>query len=271
VLTVGGVLTKRRTIAAGLLLIGAVGLLQAESIAAIAAAGLVLAAFAVRPAADVSQARRQALVSPARAIILVTGCFALIVFVRPENLPSSETFASSSTTHRLILGEAGLYEFVNHPILGVGWQRSSAPEVIGDPELSERLREKYEDSPPGFFPDETANTVHNAYIQMLAEAGLVGAIAVVALFLTARIRIRRLFGALTPEHALSARLALLTLVMVLIWWNDNPLFGALLPAAASRLPTAALGVRRRQRRPRPPMPTRNGLPAPGPGAWRRTP
>jgi hypothetical protein len=79
-----------------------------------------------------------------------------------------------------------------------------------------------------FLPQGTFSDLHNFYVQVLAQAGLIGVIAflVMAFALTRGIRSAIRLTRSTPSLFACARCALLLLVAILIWWNDNALYGA---------------------------------------------
>jgi hypothetical protein len=65
-------------------------------------------------------------------------------------------------------------------VLGVGWQRSSRPEVF-EPYL-EDARRRFPDVDPLAFPAPGREWgVQNLYVQMLADAGVVGLVLLLAL------------------------------------------------------------------------------------------
>ena len=80
---------------------------------------------------------------------------------------------------------------------------------------------------PGRRAHVNVGSVHNAYIQVAAEEGLIGLLTLVVVALIIRRRVRSL-RAHTRDPAILATLrwATLVLIVVLIWWNDNPLYGA---------------------------------------------
>jgi O-antigen ligase len=174
-----------------------------------------------------TRVRRSALFTPTRVIVLVIVAAVFAMTLRSENLPVSDEFNQSTTIHRVILAEAGVELFLQHPIFGVGWQRS--PEAVQDKELNEQLRSRFgSDVNPEFLPDQSPTGVHNAYVQIATEAGLVGILGFLV-FLVACIRgiralLRRLVG--DPRRHACARCAVAVLVVVAIWLNDNALYGA---------------------------------------------
>ena len=98
-----------------------------------------------------------------------------------------------------------------------------------DKELNQQLRTRFgSDVNPQFLPDQSPTGVHNAYVQIATEAGLLG-ILTFLVFLVACIRgIRALLRRLVadPRRHACARCALAVLVVVAIWFNDNALYGA---------------------------------------------
>jgi O-antigen ligase len=228
VVVLHGRLPERLALRLPALALGVTGLLLTRSIGSIAALSIVLALYGMHVGPSLNE-RAQRLTRPARLLLLSVGLIALVGVLRPGNLPGDDGFSYSTTAHRLVVGVAGLELFAENPVLGVGWQRSSHPEVIGDPELNERLRERFPDFRQDFFPDRTPTTVHNAYVQVLAESGLVGgAMFVLAALAVARrsSRLVRRLGRDQPEDQLLARCSLLMVLTVMLWWNDNALFGA---------------------------------------------
>ena len=168
---------------------------------------------------------------PLRVLLLGVALVALVGLVRPENLPNSAGFGSSSAQQRLILGTAGVDVFLHHPFLGVGWQRSTDPTVLGSEQLTAELRLQFPGVRDDFFPEATSTTtttasVHNSYIQVLAESGLAGGLAMVFAAAVCATRLRALRRKLTGTEAQLARSMLIVLGVTLIWLNDNALFGA---------------------------------------------
>jgi O-antigen ligase len=159
--------------------------------------------------------------------VALVAAFTVVQLVRPEQLPSSPQFRTSSTYNRIILGAGGLDLFARSPIVGLGWRRSDSPAVIAQNDLGERLRQRFSTTNQTFYPDVRLESVHNTYIQVLAELGLVG----MALFLGAVWAVgrsaRRLISSLTGSGVpwRHARFAAFGAVLILIWLNDNPLYG----------------------------------------------
>jgi O-antigen ligase len=211
-----------------MLITGVVGLLMSRSLGATAAAVVALGIYGVQSVhARRSTRPSQQLLVPTRLLLLVLVGLAIAIALRPTNLPTSSGFGGSTTAHRTVLADAGIELFQEQPVLGVGWQRSS--DEIGSPTVSSALNERFGAwVNPDFIPTtgKTAE-VHNGYIQVLAEAGLVGFGLLLAVFFIMGRGIARLLRVLRTEPRLyvSARAATIVLVVILVWWNDNALFG----------------------------------------------
>ena len=161
------------------LVAGTLGLVLAGSVAAaggfaIGAAGLWLASRGrFRPS------RRQ-LTSLAA---LVTAVIVGVAFARSEALEDFLRFTGlhgenraqgvESYSQRTVLAYIGLRIAQDSPVFGVGWQRSSRPEVF-EPYVDD-ARRRFPDVVAHAFPAEGREWgVQNFYVQMLADAGLVG-------------------------------------------------------------------------------------------------
>jgi O-antigen ligase len=158
---------------------GVLGLVVAGSVAA--AGGLAVGALALWLAARgrFSPSARQALALAAIVAVVAGGVAAVrgdaledflrFVGVRGDDPPRGvETYSQ-----RAVLAYIGLRIFEDHPVLGVGWQRSSRPEVF-EPYVPD-ARERFPDVVELAFPAEGREWgVQNLYIQMLADAGVIG-------------------------------------------------------------------------------------------------
>ena len=206
--------------------LGAIGLVMAQSLGATVAVAGALALFGLRSVPS-ARARASALFTPTRIVVLVLAAVVFAMTFRSENVPVSDNFRQSTTTHRLILAEAGIELFLQHPVLGVGWQRS--PEAVQSRQLNEQLRRRFGgDVNPQFLPDQSPTGVHNSYVQIATEAGVIGIIGFLV-FLFACVRgIRALLRRLAadPARHACARCAVVVLVLIALWLNDNALYGA---------------------------------------------
>ena len=183
-LAVAGILAARHRIpASGLfplaLLAGVLGLVVAGSVAAAGglAAGALIAWIAARRRFRPSFNRLLALA----AVVAVVGAgvtavrgdaledFLRFLGVRGDDPPQGvETYSQ-----RTVLAYIGLRIFQDHPVLGVGWQRSSRPDVFEA--YVPDARERFPDVVDLAFPAEGREWgVQNLYVQMLADAGVIG-------------------------------------------------------------------------------------------------
>jgi O-antigen ligase len=232
---------------------GAVGLAQSQSVGSTVATSVALVlglTFMVAPAKRVvaDRAMRAALALGV-AVVLAYGIASVI---RPENLPTSQNFRDSSTGQRTVLAAAGLEIVERHPVIGVGWRRSEEPEVIGDDELNAELRARFPETQNDYFPDVSPASVHNAYIQVAADLGLIG----LGLFLCMLASLGRDINNVlkrvpraAPERAQLWFMAW-GLVLVVIWTNDNPIYGGqaetVIPAVSVGAIGGLAGMRARQ-------------------------
>ncbi|MFP5318564.1 MAG: O-antigen ligase family protein [Acidimicrobiia bacterium] len=212
--------------------VGVVGLVASKSIGSFIAIAVVLTigGFASKARPDVVREQRL-LPVVLRTLAVAVAVIDLAIVLRPESVPGQVEFRSSSTMHRVLVGAAGLEIFKQHPIVGVGWQQSSNPEYISDPEVNRALRSRFPDAHPRLFPDVSATSVHNFYIQVLAEAGIVGFALLLWALVVAFARTRRLVRDQVgdPWAYQQARFLGLSLLLVVVWFNENPLFGGQLP------------------------------------------
>jgi hypothetical protein len=213
----------------------AIGL--SHSVGSIVAAGLVLGLAPLPKSFD--RHRWSGFLLPLRALLLVVAVVGIVAAIRPANLPGSKSYSSGTTQARLIYATDGIEQLQRNPILGVGFQRSQLPQNVANPSIVADLHRRFPTAEPSVFPDPQAcndpssgrtcdiGSVHDAYIQVAAEAGAIGCVALLLTMWAVgrRIRVTRRTVA-GSEFEVTLRWALLVLVTVLIWWNDNPLFGA---------------------------------------------
>jgi O-antigen ligase len=245
----GGV-PRRRWLRVSLFALALVSLGLTRSVGGIVAAGLVLGLVPI--SMPLNRRPWGALILPVRVALLLVALFATVSWLRPYDVPGSTTFGTGTASVRLIYGVDGVEQFTQHPILGVGFQQSSAPSNFANPAIVADLHRRFPNA-NGVIPDPHACTspnpgaqcnsptsVHNAYVQIAAESGLVGIGAFVVMLLAMGRRIRALGRRdPEPEPARLLRWAVLLLIVIMIWWNDNPLYGA---HAETVLAALALGT-----------------------------
>jgi hypothetical protein len=158
---------------------GAAGLILAGSVAA--AAGLVAGALLLWVAARsrFAPTGRQTLALVALVAVVAAG----VVTIRDSDLGNFLRFLGlrdeapvvgvESYSQRTVLAYIGLRIFADNPIAGAGWLRSSRPEVF-EPYVDD-ARTRFPDVVEEAFPAAGREWgVQNLYIQMLADAGVIG-------------------------------------------------------------------------------------------------
>lgn len=224
--------------------LGVLALVSSRSVGSFVAVGLVLA-LAPPPRRAGRSSRKSGLWRPMQLVLVVVAVALTVVAVRAQNVPGTSKFSNSSTMFRVVFGAGGVAMFEQHPILGVGFTRSELANVIGAPSIVSDLHRWFPGLPPDQFPNVAVNCAsqnqltaagptsscflggpHNAYIAVAAETGVIGLVALIVVALGIRRRMRKIRAQTTDPAILAAlRWANLVLVVILIWWNDNPLFG----------------------------------------------
>jgi O-antigen ligase len=164
---------------------GALGLVVAGSLAAAGgfALGAAVAALVTRGRFEPSPRRLLALV----ALVAVIG--AGVTAIRADSLEEFVRFLGISEerepegvetySQRTVLAYIGLRIWEDNPIVGVGWQRSGRAEVFAP--YVDDARRRFPDVVDRAFPAPDREWgVQNLYIQMLADAGVVGLVLLLA-------------------------------------------------------------------------------------------
>ena len=157
---------------------GAVGLVLAAAVASVLGlllAGIVLAAAGVRTGASRARLAGAAAVLAAVAIgILAIRGGDVADFLRfADDEPTAPTQQVETYSHRTLLAYIGGRIFLDHPIVGVGWQGSSEPAAF-EPYLPDARRRFPGTAPLAFPAPDRRHGVQNAYVQTLADLGVVG-------------------------------------------------------------------------------------------------
>jgi hypothetical protein len=169
---------------------GAVGLVLSGAVAG--AAGLALAAAA----AFIFAARRRRLSMPRLGVLTGTVAVAaagvllmrsgdVTQFVRTLGIGSKPkpTRDVESYVHRSLLAYIGVRIFLDHPVVGVGWEGSQDAQNY-TPYLADAHR-RFPEEPAVAFPSPVHSWgVQNAYLQTLTDLGIVGFVVLVALFVS---------------------------------------------------------------------------------------
>jgi O-antigen ligase len=242
---VAGILVARRWVPAATLrwvalAAGVLGLILAGSVTA--AAGLALGALAAALAARERYApsRRQALALVAIVAVVAAGVTAirsdaLDDFLQFVGLRDEEqALGVESYSQRTVLAYIGLRIFRDQPILGVGWQRSSRPDEF-EPYL-EDARDRFPDVDPLAFPAPGREWgVQNLYIQMLADAGILGLLLLLAVGVGGLVLAWRAVGYAPNPWAAGAGVAMTCAVLTIagVWASLGIVSGIPLQAATS--------------------------------------
>jgi len=189
-LAAAGIVAGRKRIPAGALFTvalasGVLGLVVAGSVAA--AGGLALGAAALWLAARgrFAPSGRRVLALVLVVVVVAGGVTAvrgdaLEDFLRFVGVRGDEPPVGVETySQRAVLAYIGLRIWQDNPVVGVGWQRSSRPEVF-EPYIPD-ARKRFPDVVDLAFPAEGREWgVQNLYIQMLADAGPIGLLLLLA-------------------------------------------------------------------------------------------
>lgn len=201
---------------------GGIGLVLSGALAGVLGIGLAgAAAIAVGVRRRVLTPKRGVAIAAsvaavAAGVVLMRGAdierFLDFLGIRPaaqEEQRQVETYAQ-----RTLMAYIGWRIFSDHPVLGVGFQGSKAEFGYG-PYLAD-AHERFPDAPPRAFPSpEHPWGPHNLYLQALADMGVAGLVALLAvlasgLLLAARAAVRG-----PPETVPAALAAVLWLVLVI--------------------------------------------------------
>jgi O-antigen ligase len=148
-------------------------------------------------------------------------------FLRFVHLKGKETQTADIQTysHHTLLAYIGYRIWLDHPIVGAGWQASTDPAVV-DPELP-AAHKKFPDVAPLAFPTrEHEWGVQNAYVQAAADLGLIGLVLWLAPFALALVLALR---ANAPPGAVAA----FTILAAMGIWGGQGLVAGIPLAAAT--------------------------------------
>jgi hypothetical protein len=167
---------------------GAVGLVLSGAMAGVIGVWLAAAAVLAVTARDRALHGRGAATVAAVLVLVTVGASA----IRATALERFTEFLGirhhteqaggvQSYAHRTLLGYIGVRIFLDHPLTGVGWQASSL-DFAYTPYL-EAARRRFPSEPAEAFPSpEHRWGVQNAYLEALADLGVLGLLALVTAF-----------------------------------------------------------------------------------------
>jgi O-antigen ligase len=171
---------------------GTIGVTVAASVASVIGIATAAVILATVLALRGELVRRRTLALAALAAVVSVGVLAY----RGGDLASFARFVgaahSTDTTqktvqtysHHTLLVWIGLEIWKDHPLLGAGWQASADPATF-EPYLPAAKR-RFPTEPPAAFPSRTRlYGVQNAWVQALADLGVVGLLLLVATFAAA--------------------------------------------------------------------------------------
>lgn len=217
--------------------LGLLMLFLAKSASAIVAAGVGVALFLFLTRSPRLTGKR--LIT---SILALAGGLAAILAFRWPDIVGLLKLSGGSFAHRLVVGYAAWLVFLQHPLFGVGWQTSWAPDVIANPDVSAQVRLHLGRLPTVLLPEENPTSVHNFYLQLLAELGVVGVALFAILVIVLIGECRKLLQSTSPAVRAVAIHWTVILVMLAIWLNTNPLFGGQMAAYVLFLAFAAIGA-----------------------------
>jgi hypothetical protein len=220
-------LRERRTLVWAAGPAGVIGLALSSAVAG--AVGVALAAAAVLALAA---ARHELEPLGAVAVVaLAAGAAAGVLLMRNGDIPRAIRAVGigsapkpqsgvdlDSYAQRSLLAYIGVRIFAAHPVAGVGWQGSEEEENYG-PYLAAAHR-RYPHDPPIAFPSPRhAWGVQNAYVQTLADFGLLGFTILAALFAIAVVLGARAALRAPPGAVVLTTAGLLWLLVAAGVWN----------------------------------------------------
>jgi O-antigen ligase len=224
------------------LVAGALGLVVAGSLAAALgfAVGALVAAFVARSRFELSSQRFLALLA------LVAVVAAGVTAIRADSLEEFVRFLGISEqrdpegvetySQRTVLAYIGIRIWEDNPVLGVGWQRSSRAEVF-EPYLAD-ARRRFPDVVDLAFPAAGREWgVQNLYVQILADAGLIGLALLLAVGVAGMVLLWRTVAHAPRPWAAGAGIATICAILTLAgeWASLGIVAGIPILAATSIL------------------------------------
>ena len=219
---------ENRYTALGFVALGLLGLVASKSASSTLAAVVSIALMWVSRRGIVSFGQYWFLRNTALGIITLGAALAALWWLRGPDIEGLLSLAGGSFAQRLMIAYSSLLIFLRDPLLGTGWQASGTHIYIGDPDLNFMLMSRFENLPQHYFFTERSTSLHNMYMQLLAELGIIG--FCLFIFVVAQVYktvkewlsdIRRVL----PQQSIWAHFAAVGLVFILVWWNTNPLYG----------------------------------------------
>ena len=209
-----------------LMLIGLFGLLLSKSATSTSAAVITILFLGTVVVRTKFSKNMQIVILTSALIAGIGFLIGALWMIRRSDLIGLLTLSGGSWVQRLILAYAALQIFFSHP-LGVGWQASKTKAILGDPNLNKTLMEAFPKVHREYFFLDQQLSLHNMYLQILAELGIVGFLS----FIYGITRIVKMSINLINKISAKPRLkayamsCAISLIYLLIWWNSRVLFG----------------------------------------------
>ncbi len=164
----------------GVVLSGAIAGVLGLGLAAAGILALVVVRRELRPARALALAGVVVAIAGGTSLMRAGDLGQFFEFVGLERRSAADAGDVQSYSQRTVLAYVGLKIFLDHPLLGVGWQGSLDADGYG-PQLA-AARARFPDEPDLTFPSpEHPWGVHNAYVQALSDLGLPGLALLAAL------------------------------------------------------------------------------------------
>jgi O-antigen ligase len=158
-------------------------------------------------------------------IVVVGGSYTLFVLRGPD-IVGLMIGEGGSPIQRLMLSYMGALIFLENPVFGVGWHGSSDAMHISRPEFVSQAMELFPAFPLHYFTIDFQTSLHNTYVQIFSDTGIVGAIC---FFIVVFVIIKygwRTHKKLEFKFERASSLAIfLCILNILFWLNANPIFG----------------------------------------------
>jgi O-antigen ligase len=204
------------------LTVGLLGLYLAKTVSAAIAVGVTGTVYF----ASMRSRRFSPLRWAVAGTVMMTAAVLAVWSARQSDVSGVGDVSSGSFAERMMIGYAGLQLFLDNPLMGVGWQASTAETVIGSRALTVALMENFRRLPTHYFA-QPPTSLHNMYIQFLAELGVIGFVLFIWVCFRTGKSVARILKNIPAESPYKgyAQFYALGLIYLLIWWNNSTLFG----------------------------------------------
>jgi O-antigen ligase len=224
VIALGAPMPRRRAIVRAAATAGVVGVILSGAIAGAIGVGLAAAAVLLVGRSRRTLTRRRMAAIVALSAVAIGG----VLLMRAGSISDFARFLGigerrddqqvETYVQRTLLAYIGFKIFLDHPVVGVGWQASSEVDSYG-PYLDD-ARRRFPDTPMIAFPSPAHPWgIQNAYVQALADLGVIGFAALVCLLVV--VLAHGIPAALRgpPHAALAALLGVGWLLVAAGVWN----------------------------------------------------